>query len=73
VISRDTFKMLAGAAIAVLAYQFVRSEVVLLALVPVGGFLGVWLYGVVERLHNWRIMKFMADLLPDGLAKVERK
>lgn len=73
VFSRETVKMLVAGGFAYAAAQMVHSEIALAAIVPLGGFLGIWVYGVYERLHNWRIAKFMAHILPDDTARVGHK
>lgn len=70
VVSRETVKMIVAAGFAYAASQMVRSEIALAAIVPLGGFLGIWVYGVYERLHNWKIAKHLANLLPDEDARV---
>lgn len=70
VASRETVKMLVAGAFAYAASQLVRSEVALVAIVPIGGFLGIWAYGVIERLDHWRQAKHMANKLPDEDAVV---
>lgn len=73
VVSRETVKALVMAGFAIAASQMVQSQVALAAILPLGGFLGVWVYGVYERLHNWRLAKFMAHKLPDDTARVGHK
>lgn len=70
VISKQTFTILAVAAFAYGAAQLVHSEVALAAIVPAGGILAVWAYSALERIHNWRIMKYLADMVPDEKAVV---
>jgi hypothetical protein len=70
VVSKETVKMLAAAGFAVLAYQFIRSELVLAAVLPIGGFLGAWAYGLIDRWHTWRCAQHLANQLPDEKAVV---
>lgn len=70
VVSRDTVKTIVVAGFAFVASQLVHSDIALAAVLPLGGLLGMWAYSVIERLHNWRIMKHLADHLPDEVATV---
>ena len=73
VVSKETFKMLFAAGFAFAASRMVQSEVALVAILPVGGFLGVWAYGVYERVHHWKVTQYLADKVDDAIAFVERK
>lgn len=73
VISKETFKILFVAGFAYGASQFVHSDIALAAFIPAGGVLAVWGYAVYERVHHWKVVKYLADLVPDEVAKVERK
>lgn len=70
VVSKQTFTILAVAAFSYIAAQLVHSEVALAAIVPAGGVVALWAYGVVERLHNWRVLKHLANAVPDEMAVV---
>lgn len=73
VVSKETFKMLFAAGFAYAAAQLVHSDVALVAILPVGGFIGVWAYGVYERVYHWRVTQYLADKVDDAVAFVERK
>jgi len=73
VATRETFKTLFVAGFAVAATRLVNSEVAMVAVIPAGGVLAVLVYGVIERIYHWRVVKYLADLVPDEVAKVERK
>lgn len=73
VVSRDTVKTIVVAAFAFAASQLVHSDIALAAVLPLGGLLGVWAYGVIERLHNWRVLKHLADHVSDDVARVGHK
>lgn len=62
---------------AILAYHFIKSEAVLGVLVSsmgalIAGLAGVLAYGngLLHRLRCWKALKFMANRLPDDVAKV---
>lgn len=73
VASRETFKTLFIAGFAYGAAQLVNSEIALAAIIPAGGVLGMLAYGIIERLHNWKVMQYLADAVDDAVAFVERK
>lgn len=73
VVSKETFKTLFIAGFAYGAAQLVNSEVAMAAIIPAGGVLGMLAYGIIERVHHWKVMQYLADKVDDAIAFVERK
>ncbi len=76
-ITAQTVRVFLLGAFAMGAGVFIRSEMVLAALMPVlgllAGFLAVYVAGLLKFLKDWRARLTMAKSLPDELVKVKPK
>lgn len=74
-ISAQTVRVFLLGAFAMGAGYFIRSEMVLAAVVPVltlvAGFVATYVVGLLKFLKDWRARLAMAKQLPDNVAKLK--
>lgn len=72
VVMSESTKAILIVGFGILAYQFIRSEAVLGALMASAGLIVTYAWGLAHRVRCWINLRFLANLpqVPDSVAKV---
>lgn len=70
VVLSESTKVVLIAAFTFAAAQFIHSEVALAAVIPAGGILATWGWGLWHRVRTWGALRFLAHQVPDEVAVV---
>lgn len=70
VVMSEGAKLVMIAGFAALADHFMHSEIAIGAVVAAGGVLATAVWGLWSRVHNWRVLRFFASILPNDVATV---
>ncbi len=70
VVLSESTKVVLIAAFTFAAAQFIHSEVALAAVIPAGGILATWVWGLWHRIRTWGALRFLASIVHDDLAVV---
>lgn len=73
VVAPESFKLVATAALAVIAARTLNSETAIVAVVACGGLVATWAWAIRSRLANWSVLKFLANQVTDDVAFVRGK
>lgn len=73
VVMSESTKLIMIALFAAAADHFLHSEAAIGVVVACGGVLATAVWGLWSRVHNWRVMRFFANLLPSDVATVGGK
>jgi hypothetical protein len=73
VVMSESTKLVMIALFAAAADHFLHSDIAIGAVVACGGVLATALWGLWTRVHNWRALRFLANLAPSEVATVGGK
>lgn len=73
VVMSESTKLILMALFAAAADHFLHSESAIAVVVACGGVLATGVWSLWVRVHNWRVMRYFANLLPSDTATVGGK
>lgn len=73
IITSQTFQIIVMAGGGVVVDRLLQSDVSRAAVLPVFAIAAVGAWGLLNRLHTWRCMRFMERHVPDSVAVVGKK
>lgn len=73
VVMSESTKLIMIALFAAAADHFLHSEAAIGVVVACGGVLATGVWSLWARVHNWRVMRYFANLLPSETATVGGK
>lgn len=74
VVMSETTKIVLVAAFTYAAAQFVRSDIALAAIIPAGGVVATWVWGLWHRIRTWGALRYLAEhWAPDEVAVVRKR
>lgn len=70
VVMSESAKLVLIAMFAAAADHFLHSDIAIGAVVACGGVLATAVWGLWSRVHNWKVLRFFASILPNEVATV---
>lgn len=71
--AQEAFKAVVVAGCAWAMSSLIKSELALAAALPAAAIVATMAWSAWQRVSNWRVMRFFANLLPDNVAVVGKK